>query len=390
MRYLLILFVLPVGIVILGLGTLIMAAHAIAGPLPPEIGFMNRSCHPNFCQRGAEVTDIFQISLDGLPLRRLTLNPEYEYNAVWSPDGAWVIFSRQRGGHAQVFRVPVRSRREQQLTSCEGNNLYPDISPDGEWIVYESTCGMEGSRKVLIRSRVDGSQRQQVTPADLYVIGFQRWSPDGEWIIFVGFDGNDQEIYRVRPDGTALQNLTDNNDHDTFPTWSPDSEWIVYLNGADDNATPPYRYYWGRTQIRRMRADGSDVLQLTDWSPGAISPDVSPDGAWVVYVRPNASEEIRKVRMDGSEDVVLGDHGWLPQWSPSGDRIVYLSRGRSRLAVMSADGQSTQELHDWLGMDSRPQWVAAPDPPLHAGRLLGVGLVLIAVPLGAMLWQGLR
>ena len=55
---------------------------------------------------------------------------------------------------------------------------------------------------------------------------------DNGWIIFAcGGEGNpdNTEIYRIRPDGSELQQLTDNNLNDSSPNWSPDGEWIAFI-----------------------------------------------------------------------------------------------------------------------------------------------------------------
>jgi len=51
-----------------------------------------------------------------------------------------------------------------------------------------------------------------------------RWSPDGEWIVFV--DDATHELWRVRPDDTDLQRISDQQ---VFwgVAWSPDSQSIL-------------------------------------------------------------------------------------------------------------------------------------------------------------------
>lgn len=74
------------------------------------------------------------------------------------------------------------------------------------------------------------------------------WSPDGEWIVFTLADGESVDIYRVRPDGTDLQQLTHTPAiEERRPVWSPDGQWIAYLASSPSN-----------NAFYRMQADGTD------------------------------------------------------------------------------------------------------------------------------------
>ena len=58
---------------------------------------------------------------------------------------------------------------------------YADFSKDGQWVAY--TSYPEGT---IWRSKLDGSQRLQLTYPPLYAV-MPRWSPDGKKIIFFEF-----------------------------------------------------------------------------------------------------------------------------------------------------------------------------------------------------------
>ena len=103
------------------------------------------------------------------------------------------------------------------------------------------------------------------------------WSPDGAWLVFESIRDGDGEIYRVRPDGSDLERLTDTRADETRPSFFPDGSRIVY-----DRREGGVWEVW-------MDPDGRDPRPLVaapagaDWVAWARHPVVSPDGARVAF-----------------------------------------------------------------------------------------------------------
>ena len=91
---------------------------------------------------------------------------------------------------------------------------------------------------------------------------------------------DDWELYTIRPDGTGLRRLTNSPGNDAHSIWSDDGEWVVFSSGRKgfkdemalyDGVPQPYG------EIFAMRADGSDVRQLTDNKWEDASPGWMPE-----------------------------------------------------------------------------------------------------------------
>jgi TolB protein len=100
-----------------------------------------------------------------------------------------------------------------------------------------------------------------------YYSNFPDWSPRDGRILFTSDRDGDFELYTVRPDGTELDRITNVPGVDAHSSWCAGGDWIVFSSarmGFKDemalyDAVPqPYN------EIFAMRADGSDVRQLTD------------------------------------------------------------------------------------------------------------------------------
>jgi len=76
--------------------------------------------------------DIYHARPDGTQLERLTDSPAYDDQAALSPDGRRIVFvSTRAGGTADLWMLDVETRRARPLTSGPGGDFRPAWSPDG-------------------------------------------------------------------------------------------------------------------------------------------------------------------------------------------------------------------------------------------------------------------
>ena len=146
-----------------------------------------------------------------------------------------------------------------------------DVSKDGEWVAYVSYP--EG---VLWRSRVDGSQRLQLSSLPMQA-NLPRWSPDGKRIAFsAAVPGGPDGIYVVAADGGRPAQLTAENHHETDPNWSPDQNSLVFGGEPWLEGGAP-----GSATIKMLNLKTRQVSTLSG-SEGLYSPHWSPDGRYIL------------------------------------------------------------------------------------------------------------
>jgi Tol biopolymer transport system component len=109
----------------------------------------------------------------GTPKRVTAKGPSYLHG--WSPDGRWLVYTGQRAGDFDVYRISVNGGEETRLTSAPGLDDGPEFTPDGAHIYFNSA---RSGLMQIWRMRPDGSGQEQVTND-----GFNNWfphiSPDG-------------------------------------------------------------------------------------------------------------------------------------------------------------------------------------------------------------------
>lgn len=204
------------------------------------------------------------------------LNVLYGFgNIKWSPDGKKLVM--ESGGHIYTVEVPridpvfVDMTTLKQLTS-EGGNFFPQWSPDGEWIVYDSNVNDPKGAQVIWKMRSDGSQKTDISK---HLVGEWRtpdWSPDGRRIVFRNYVNSGGEIYTMDINGNNLERLTFDDRSDENPKYSPDGSKIAYISSTNK----------GEVSIRVMNTDGSNNRQI---SPiGGMSFAWRPDGEKIIFM----------------------------------------------------------------------------------------------------------
>lgn len=145
-----------------------------------------------------------------------------------------------------------------------------DFSHDGEWLTY--VLVPEGT---LWRSRVDGSQRVQLTISPLRA-SMPRWSPDGKRIVFTGLKpGGAWTLYLVSAEGGEPEQLFTDNKFYGDPNWSPAGNRLVFGESAEDPKA-----------IHILDLESRRVVDLPG-SKGLFSPRWSPDGNSILALSAN-------------------------------------------------------------------------------------------------------
>ncbi len=198
--------------------------------LPPG-SFSDPTDYP----RGAE---LYVSRLDGTEVKRLTNNTVYEAEVSVSPDGEWILFTRQSEGRLDLWRMKADGSGERRVTDTpewqEGGAFY---MPDGETILYRAwkteNQAARGMPMTLFTIKHDGTGRRQVT-ADPGTNWSPHPAPDGRHFVYVKMlPPRNFEIFLMDLETREETRLTFFEGFDGFPALSPDGQTLAFASSRD-------------------------------------------------------------------------------------------------------------------------------------------------------------
>lgn len=171
---------------------------------------------------------------------------------------------------------------------------------------------------------------------------------DGRILFQSDRDGRSYEIYSMKPDGSRVQQLTDNDLYDDWATLSPDARKIVYHQTLGP----------GETDVLLMRADGSGQHAITSASGRDYEPAWSPNGKKIGFVSDRSgSRQIWVMDADGRHQHPVKLNGLEqdgPVFTPSGKRIVFSGYNDGHIYMMRRDGSHIHRLTNSTAYDEFP------------------------------------
>jgi Tol biopolymer transport system component len=240
-----------------------------------------------------------------------------------------------------AFRL---TRAERDLADM---NLTPAVSPDGNRLIYFSDRALYND--LYLASALDGRSRRRLVKGERkadfeslrFYVSSMDWSPDGERIAFVALAGGKDALYVQRvADGAVLQRIRPEMDAILSPSWSPDGKWLAF-SGLKA----------GKTQLYRIHPDGSGLEQLTDGRYLVQEPKFAPDGRHMIFVSNRGPGTDFQNLTFSQPDLVLFDletrsYDVLPGQSGSNISPNFFPDGRHLLYVSDRTGIANLYIRD--------------------------------------------
>ena len=193
---------------------------------------------------------------------RLTFGPTANSHPVWSPDGKWIAYDSMTKQGTVINRRPADGGPEEQvLSDPKGDVNLDDWSRDGKYLIYEQ----DGTWAWPVR----GDQKPfQITTSSESDINYPQPSPNGRWMVYQSNESGRLEVYAV-PFGKGQGKWQISNSGGIWPRWRRDGKEIFYSTLDGVLTAVPANDIGGQLQVGGAHA----LFRLP-----ASAYDISPDG----------------------------------------------------------------------------------------------------------------
>ena len=302
-------------------------------------------------------------------IRQLTFEGRRAGEGYFGPNGKLMVLQSEREPNNpfyQIYLMDFETGEVERISPGYGKTTCSWIHPNRQQILFASTHGDPEARKKQkeeLEFRASGKERRYSWDYDetfeLYLYDRKKKtyrqltnstgydaegaiSPDGNWIVFSSnrlayskpmldvdrkiFE-NDKafmvDIYKMRTDGTSLQQLTDSRGYDGGPFFSQDGKRICWRRFSEDGAT---------AEIFTMNADGSNQMQITEMGAMSWAPFFHPSGEYLIYstnIQGFGNFELYLVSANGGLPVRVTQtdrFDGLPAFSPDGQTLAWTSQ----------------------------------------------------------------
>jgi C-terminal processing protease CtpA/Prc/tricorn protease-like protein len=312
--------------------------------------------------------DIWVSDIYGEASKRLTIHEAYEANPIWSKDGQHIIFSSDRFGNDDVYRIPVTGGIPERLTFHSAGDTPYSITPT-EDILFTTS---RNYRQVEREAEIYILEKNATTEKRfLDALGFDPVSsPDGNKIAFVrGTCRIDREAYNGPANRDVwvfdkktneYTQITTHNTNDFNPRWLNDNE-LLFISGRD-----------GRYNIHKADMDGK-ILQITDQKEfGIINFSMSLQSNTIAFQTAKQSytfdintKETKPISISINSDyrfdpvVKESMRNSVDEFavSPNAKFIAYINRGELFVTRNDKEDSKSIRLTDSPSRESNPTWL---------------------------------
>jgi len=280
--------------------------------------------------------------------------------AYWSPDGKRLIFQSTRPpyGCDQMFVMNADGSDQHLVSTGKGRTTCGYFLADNRHILYASThlagdaCPASPDRSKgyvwgvfagydIFLADDRGKIEKQLTNTPGYdAEATVNWKTGN--IVYTSLASGDLDLWTMKSDGSAKQQITKTTGYDGGPVFSRDGKRLVwranypkteadmkrYKDLLADNLTAPMKM-----EIMVADADGKNAKAITDFGCASFAPTFTPDGKKILFSSnkqdcDSRNFELYLINVDGTglEQVThFGGFTSFPEFSPDGKRLVFCS-----------------------------------------------------------------
>lgn len=232
----------------------------------------------------------------------------------WLPDMTGLLLIAGDQSNAMLLHVGYPDGRIRRITNDLSEYRGIGLTQDGKKLTLIQTQGL---MNLWVVPEGDAAKAIRLPTGNVSILYSRSannvaWAPDGR-IAYVSNESGTADIWLADSDGGNRKQLTVNGGMNLSPAVSPDGKYVVFVSLQND-----------RRNVWRVNIDGRNSVRLTSGLMDSL-PSVSPDSRWVVYTAlEGVKPTLWKVSIDGGSPVQITDHvAATSSVSPDGRLIAY-------------------------------------------------------------------
>ena len=282
---------------------------------------------------------VWIVNLDGSGHEPLLADEGSYSSPRWSPDGTRIAYLKRVEGGAGLFVHYLSSGREALAGTFERSPRDITWSPDGKSVAF--AMSVKDSSEALIAPPKKPKGANWAEPA--VVIDRARYRTNGAGFLELAYD----HVFVIPAEGGTARQLTSGDfNHGGTLSFTPDGAEILF----SANRNPEWELQSREADIFAVSTETGALRQLTAEPGTETSPQVSPDGKRVAYLKtantrlPFLPSNVHIMGLDGEGsrnlteglDRRAGNVQWL---SNSEIAYTFQNRGENFVGAVSTTGQ---------------------------------------------------
>ncbi len=182
-------------------------------------------------------------------------------------------------------------------------------------------------------------------------------SPDGQWVVYsvrtwmLKDDKNEQRLWMVSTHSGDPIPMTAEGVSSSYPRWSPDGKYLAFLSSR--NA--------GKSQVWLLNRLGGEAVRLTDTVQGVTDFEWSPDSTRLILVLQDPKSEDAEAAKDKDKDTPAPKPKTPPPFvidrlQFKEDTVGYLDRRRTHLYLFDIASKRVTQITSGDFDDNEPAW----------------------------------
>lgn len=192
-----------------------------------------------------------------------------------SPSGQNIVFARNQSGATSIWIMNSQGMHQSRLTYIGGQQTHPAFNPSGSEIAFLSSSQNNGTSLWVIKPNSQGIKDL----GEFGVIGSFQWNSAGNRIALDSFQNGFWNIWVVDVSTGGMTLLVNgsvagNTSNNIDPSWSSNGNLIYFSSNRSG----------GDYRIWSIDTVSGDLVQLSHGPGNDTKPSSSPSGEYIAYV----------------------------------------------------------------------------------------------------------